>query len=456
MAMLACLGCLVENMYPVISECFGVHQDVMMDSVRDTANHRGEEAEFLTEGADPWPRLQPFKHHKGDPVSRAARRTLGVLHLETKYMKAVIQAAIAISAASVLLVCSASYRGLGGHALWVLVTVWIMSAQSTIGSVVLKSANRIFGTAIAGVMAYAIIYLVYLLNGLSYQNRALKYVWMTLIYPIGMATLHRQMIRAAPQYKYAFYVAKITLAISTLATFNEETPNPSVPAWRLLAVLIGLGIEFVVKSCIFYRETATTMRHQVQDILETLARGGWRDQRCREATATKVSGLEALEGLVLFEDQIASVLHLPRLFDRKLVNKRSMQTLRRLLRLVLNRFLTTLYLQSSLQALSTEARLTIDDAVKSRVIRAQYKLIPDCLQELGALFGYEETPSAQGDPFEELRSCVEEARALLIERSDGMDVACLTWTCGLVSIMGSLADAMTDLRVFVLGILNGP
>ena len=456
MAMVGCLGCLVMRMYPVFGECFGSSGGEALDPRRDIADQCAEEAASLGMGAA-WasPALKEAKHHRRDCLSRTVRQILGALHLEAKYMKAVAQAAVAITSATVLLVCPASYEGLGGHALWVLVTVWIMSAQSTIGSVILKSANRVFGTVIAAAVAYATIYLVFLLNGLSYENRALKYVMMTLLFPLGMALLHRQMIRAPPQYKYAFYVSKITVAITTLATFNEETPNPTVPAWRLLAVLIGLGIEFVVKSCLFYRETSTTMRHQIQDILETLARGGWRDQRLREVTASKISGLETLEQLVCFEDTIARYLHLPRLFDRRLVNQNSMKTLRKLLRLVLNRLLTTLYLESSLRALSAEAPLAINDIVSSHLLRAQSTLVPACLLEIGALFGYD-TAYSQGQSFEELRSCLEEARAIMVHHaeSDGIDVMQMTWTIGLTTVLGSLADTMVDLREYVLGLLS--
>jgi len=448
-AMVGCLGCLVIRMYPVFGECFGAsgvealgcRQDVSVEETESLGLHAAWAPSALKE----------VKHHRSDAFSRVVRRILGALHLEAKRMKAVAQAAVAIPSAAVLLVCPSSYEGLGGHALWVLVTVWIMSAQSTIGSVILKAANRVFGTAVAAAVAYATIYAVFLLNGLSYENRAVKYVMMTLIFPLGMALLHRQMIKAPPQYKYAFYVAKVTVAIATLATYNEETPNPAVPAWRLLAVLIGLGIEFVVKVLLFYRETSTTMRHKIQDILETLARGGWRDQRLRQVTASNISGLETLEQLIVFEDAIARRLHLPRLFDRRLVDQKSMKTLRRLLRIVLNRLLSTIYLESSLQTLSPEAALGIDDGVRPYLLRAQSELVPACLLEIGALFGYE-TACREGETFDELRSCVEEARAIVVRRTEsgGIDVGQLTWTIGLITVLGSLADAMVDLREYAL------
>lgn len=455
-ALLVCLGSLVEQMYPVAAGCFGEH----MDDAIPQGCLRSESAMLTRTDTFPRHKVPSFKHHRSDIVSRTIRRLLRRLHLQPALLKAVLQAAIAITTATVLLVCTRSYRALGEHALWVLITVWVMSAQSTAGAVVLKAVNRVFGTAIAGALSYIVIYLVYLLNGCSYKNRALKYVFMTLIYPLPMAFLHRAMIRANPQWKYAFYVSKVTLSICTLATFGETNPNPSVPAWRLLAVLIGLGIEFAVKSLVFYRESSTSMRHRIQEILESLAMGGWQDARWRAVTANKVNDLDKLEDLVRFEDKISAVIHAPALFDRRLINAGTLPTLRRLLRLILNRVLSMMYLKTSLEALGSGVDLHVDSAVRQHLRSSHETLIPACLQQLGAVFGTGHLHSGHedlvegSDPFEALKNTIRDARSIVIknqrERPNATaDLPQLTWTCGLISIIDALAVAMEELRAFL-------
>jgi uncharacterized membrane protein YgaE (UPF0421/DUF939 family) len=463
-ALMICLGKLVLDMYPVVGSilpCNTVKKTYSLDAMRERLGcNRIDNADELIE--QPFDTRiaeldqgQPFKHHKTDPVSRVSWQILDFLHLERGYMKAVCQASVAISAASLLLVCEASYYGLGQHALWVLITVWIMSAQSTIGSVALKAVNRIFGTVIAGALSYVCIYLVYLVNGLSYANRAPKYVFMTILYPFFMALLHREMIKAAPQYKYAFYVSKITLAIATLATYGGETVNPSVAAWRLLCVLIGLGIEFVVKLIVFYRESATSMMHRVQDILQTFASGQWAHggQQWRLATAQAVNDLEKLEELVLFEDKISDTLHLPNLFDRRLIRRDTMPTIRRLLRLVLNRILTIFYLRSSMVSLGTDeslgcVELKVYDLIEDEITQVCNVWIPACLAELANIFGGD--LKSDGQAFDEMRRSIDHCRNEMIQIADRKDVTRLTWTICVVAILQALGEAMIELREYLI------
>lgn len=453
MALLACLGQLVEEMYPVVAECFG--------EASSTAMHVPSETEMLTR-SDTFPAntVPAFKHHRPDIMSTTARSVARRLNLKPQLLKSCVQASIALSTACVLLVCTHSYRGLGEHALWVLITVWVFSSQSTFGSVVLKAVNRVAGTCIAGSLAYLLIYLTYGLNGGSYANTAGKYVAMTILYSIAMAALHREMVRAKPQWKYCFYVSKVTLAITTLATFNKTSPDASVPAWRLLAVLIGIGIEFVVKTLVFYRESATTMRHRIQDVLESLARGGWRQPEWRATTAAKVNDLSTIEDLVLFEDKIAAVLHV-NMFDRRLINRDSMPVLRRSLRLVLNRVLTLLYLETSIQVLSAE-KLHVDEAVRERMHRAHVELIPACLERLSALFGggsnelhtrAEQGDDQPADPFQDLIDLICEVKQILTGRvrSEEHNIAVLTWSASIAAVGGSLAEGMRDLRDTLVG-----
>ena len=475
MALFVCLGRIThDEMFPVVAACCGdVEVDVEVET--PSAPSESETVDVLPEEVD-----DEFKRHRADVVSKTARTVTRLLNLKPALLKACLQAAIALTTACLLLVCTRSFVGLGEHALWCLITVWVFSSIGQFGAVVLKAINRIIGTAIAGVLAYALIYLTFAINGASYANRAGKYVSMTILYPIAMGALHREMIRAKPQAKYCFYVAKVTLSITTLATYGQDVVEPAIPAWRLLAVLIGILIEFVVKTLVFYRESATTMRHRIQDILQALARGGWRDPAWRAATASKVNDLATLQDLVLFEDRIAAALHAP-LFDRRVINERSMTVIRRSLRTILNRCLTFLYVETTLRSLhapdthlSTGA-LHVDEAVRDQIHRCRAELIPSCLRSLAELFaarserndadtaegegedghedGHEDAespPSDDRDPFVELKSVIKGIKTVLVGRAGSNEsIAVLTWSVSVAAVGSTLANAMGDLRDYL-------
>lgn len=478
MALFVCLGRITHDMFPVVAACCG---EVETPSAPSESESESETAMLrMTPSVDVLPEEvdDEFKRHRADVVSKTARKVTRLLSLKPALLKACLQATIALTTTCVLLVCTRSFVGLGEHALWCLITVWVFSSIGQFGAVVLKAINRVIGTAIAGVLAYALIYLTFAINGASYANRTGKYVSMTILYPLAMGALHREMIRAKPQAKYCFYVAKVTLSITTLATYGQDVVEPAIPAWRLLAVLIGILIEFVVKTLVFYRESATTMRHRIQDILQALARGGWRDPAWRAATASKVNDLATLQDLVLFEDRIAAALHAP-LFDRRVINERSMTVIRRSLRAILNRCLTFLYVETTLRSLrapdthlSTGA-LHVDEAVRDQIHRCRAELIPSCLRSLAELFaarrerndadmaeiegkgegGHEDAespPSDDRDPFDELKSVIKGIKTVLVGRAGSNEgIAVLTWSVSVAAVGSTLANAMGDLRDYL-------
>ena len=245
--------------------------------------------------------------------------------------------------------------------------------------------------------------------------------------------------------------------------------------WRLLAVLIGILIEFVVKTLVFYRESATTMRHRIQDILQALARGGWRDPAWRAATASKVNDLATLQDLVLFEDRIAAALHAP-LFDRRVINERSMTVIRRSLRAILNRCLTFLYVETTLRSFAPDTHLStgalhVDEAVRDQIHRCRAELIPSCLRSLAELFaarserndadtaegegedGHEDAespPSDDRDPFVELKSVIKGIKTVLVGRAGSNEsIAVLTWSVSVAAVGSTLANAMENLRDYL-------
>lgn len=349
------------------------------------------------------PEEHSFKHHRGDYFSISLRKCIHLLHLKPLYLKHVLQQGIATGIAATLVVCSKSHAAFSEHADWILITVWVMGAQSTIGAVALKSVNRVLGTIFAGILSYMIIYLVFLLNGLSYVNRAPKYIFMTLLYPAALSFFQKCMLQASPEYQYAWYVMKLTLPIVVLSGYNEDSPNPETAAWRILCILIGLCIEFIIKSLIYYRESATSARHEIQKMCKRMASLSTdsihvpleHSQQYFIYTPTHANGIEAakclsnlikLQSFLSFEDKVEKYLLGLKIFERKLINTTSLPDIRHHLRVVLNRILTITYLKNGMFVLDMEYD-SIDRFMKLELSDMLSTQIPTCLMEISALFG---------------------------------------------------------------------
>lgn len=318
---------------------------------------------------------ETFKNHRRNACAIGLRRLVHALGLRPRYLKAVAQQAIAISAAMTLHVCDKTYNAFQGHSMWILVTVWVMGGQGSVGATVLKATNRVIGTVAAGCASYIVIYLVYLFNGVSYQNRALKYIFMTLIYPFFLACSHRGMLKSPPQFQYAWYVMKLTLPIVVLSGYIEEVPSPETAAWRILCILVGLALEFLATTLIFYRESVKTARHEIQRICKGLSYLSFESSSLIYQTevvtkydfsyvpahqygievAELTIGLDRFENLMAFEDRLAALVRLDGvLFERNVIDVPKMKRLRICLRKMLNRILSLCYLHDSIAMLNIE------------------------------------------------------------------------------------------------------
>lgn len=351
--------------------------------------------------------IQSFKHHRQDRFSRIIRRFIQHMGLRPRFLKPVLQQGLAICVAMTLHVCNTSYDALRGHTSWILITVWVMSSQSTAGAVTLKAVNRVCGTFMAGACCYVIIYVVYLLNGLSYDNRAPKYIFMSLIYPFFLAWIQKGMLESAPQYTYAWYVMKLTLPIIVLSGYIDDTPNPETAAWRLLCILIGIGIEFVVKFLIYYRESAITARHEIQRACKGLFYLSKESAHLLQSKSSPkpsskhflhipphTSGIEVsglileladLEKMIIFEDKIAkyTCLHV---FDRATITAATLHEIRYRLRVLLNRFLSISYIKNSLSILDSRLGVTWED-FHSNLDHILGTLVPEALLQLSLFAG---------------------------------------------------------------------
>ncbi|KAG7668588.1 hypothetical protein Ndes2526B_g03790 [Nannochloris sp. 'desiccata'] len=181
-----------------------------------------------------------------------------------------LQVGIALAAASIVHVCSASYDALNENTIWVVVTVAVL-AQKSVGGLVLRGGNRVIGTVMAGMLGLGVLYFVYLTNGLSYSNRILKFIFMTLSLSILSGILMWGSMRAPIQYSYAWMVCKFTLPIICLVGYSGEKLLPETALWRLLNISIGLAIDLVVTSLVFPQSTKGAVERRVCKVLNDLA-----------------------------------------------------------------------------------------------------------------------------------------------------------------------------------------
>ena len=414
-----------------------------------------------------------FQHHRSDILSKGIRKSIKAMHLKPLYLKHVLQQAIATTVAAILVVSTDSHSAFRGFADWILITVWVMGAQSTIGAVALKALNRVAGTILAGVLSYIIIYVVYLLNGLSYQNQASKYVFMTLLYPATLSFFHKGMLESSPEYQYAWYVMKLTLPIVVLSGYNDENPNPETAAWRILCILIGLAIEFVVKSLVYYRESSTSARHEIQRMCKSMSDLSSEsveppiEKSQKEYflyTPTHASGAQAaecalnidkLQMYLVFEDKIQAYVCGLNVFDRNLITTTSLPRFRHQLRVILNRILTITYLKNSLIALNEDWKLD-RGFVRHDLNDIVAKQIPQCLMAISDLFGpirssstgFVQTKDRCSQNIFVLREYVsnlwKETLATSLNNQGG-DVVTMTISIAYINIISSLAHAMTVL-----------
>ena len=417
--------------------------------------------------------IQSFKHHREDRFSRIMRRYIHQMGLRPRFLKPVLQQTIAICVAMTLHVCNASYNALRGHTSWILITVWVMSSQSTAGAVTLKAVNRVCGTFMAGACCYVIIYLVYLLNGLSYDNRAPKYVFMSLIYPFFLAWIQKGMLESDPQYTYAWYVMKLTLPIIVLSGYIDDTPNPETAAWRLLCILIGIGIEFVVKFFIYYRESAITARHEIQRACKGLFYLSKESAHLLHSKSSPkpsskhflhipphTSGIEVsglileladLEKMIIFEDKIANYTCL-HVFDRATITAVTLHEIRYRLRVLLNRFLSISYIKNSLSILDSRLGVTWE-GFHSNLDYILGTLVPESLLQLSLFAGpkspnpkvYQSSMNKCAQAIQGVEDEVVQLRTSMLQviwEEDQHDVLTETVSVAFANILSALVSAM--------------
>lgn len=150
------------------------------------------------------------------PVRQYVTHLLHSGGLTTEHLALSLQTAVALTCASVIHTCNASYMALDGSTIWLVITVVVL-AQVTVGGVMVRSINRLIGTAAGGALGLVSLYFVYLTNGLSYENRPNKFIIMTIVLAGFEGILTYKGMQSSHHWAYAWTVCKFTLPIIALS-----------------------------------------------------------------------------------------------------------------------------------------------------------------------------------------------------------------------------------------------
>jgi len=241
-------------------------------------------------------RKESFKHPNSPNWIKKGRELSEKLHVKPTFLKIAFQQMFAMLIGTVIHVTDASYDALKGHTIWIIFTIVVLGAQGSYGSMMLKMLNRLFGTAVGGAagLMYVharfspnfvigpkqlftlchecrVIYLVYLINGLSYANNPLKFIIMIILTCPINGYFTAKGIASSAQFYYAWVVVKITFPIIVFVGFSDAEPSPETAGYRMLCILIGSAIEVFASSIVFARNTSVDARHKIQDILQKMA-----------------------------------------------------------------------------------------------------------------------------------------------------------------------------------------
>jgi hypothetical protein len=221
-----------------------------------------EEAQSPADDFPPAMLLPPIRSWK--EVWRRVYRSTGV---SAEAVAMAVQLTIAFICATVLHVVPDTYEALGKRTVWIAVTVVIL-VQNSVGGVVLRGTNRIVGTAAGAAIGIALVYWVYLLNGLSYATEAPKFICMSIFMSMADGVLMLGNVTAKPQWAYSWLVARVTLPIVALTGYQGDRIDLLPAIWRIVSVAIGLGLDMVASTLVMPITTRRVLINQIDRAIE--------------------------------------------------------------------------------------------------------------------------------------------------------------------------------------------
>lgn len=157
---------------------------------------------------------------------------------------------ITVLIASILVVIPAVeskvFNKRGTDVVFTVVVLW----QPNIGSLTSRAFNRVLGTGMAAVWSYLLLGITYGATGTTWESSAQKWLVSGFLAAIWGAFC---MLNGARYklYAYMWFVAGFTVALVTLSLLREPTPPWAAAGERLLNVIYGIFISWVVAMVVF-------------------------------------------------------------------------------------------------------------------------------------------------------------------------------------------------------------
>jgi len=200
-------------------------------------------------------------------TSQVHRRLPGFLQFDVPSGKHAVQLALGLSCACLFFFFRQQLFGTGG--VWVAITVTIV-VETQLGSSVLKSIQRIMGTIMGGAAGLAIVAMISYTGPDCFFCLYKPPVMLVLIFLSAMVFSYFR--SKLTKYSYLFTLANISMVI----VIDGETDPTTLPSqtvigeayWmRMVAVMIGIGIGFIVTMFIFPNRSSAKLRGKLVEIL---------------------------------------------------------------------------------------------------------------------------------------------------------------------------------------------
>ncbi len=138
------------------------------------------------------------------------------------------------------------FNGRGADVVFTVVVLW----QPNIGSLTSRAFNRLLGTGMAAVWSYVLLAITYGATGTTWESSPQKWIVSGFLASLwgGFCVLNAARYK---MYSYMWFVAGFTVSLVTLALLREPTVPWADAAERLLNVIYGIFITWVVAIIVF-------------------------------------------------------------------------------------------------------------------------------------------------------------------------------------------------------------
>ena len=157
-----------------------------------------------------------------------------------------ISVAIALTLSVIPAVSDNVFHGRGTDVIFTVVVMW----QPNIGSTTMRAINRAVGTAMGAVWSYILLAITYGVTGTTWSDSAQKWIVSGFLASLWafFCTLNGSRYTA---YAYMWFVAGFTVPLVCQTLLREPTPPWSAVGERLLNVIIGIFINWLVSMIVF-------------------------------------------------------------------------------------------------------------------------------------------------------------------------------------------------------------